>query len=80
MATSPATSQMTPMNRKMNGRSTIATTVPEVKNSRSDSNSRRLLAMAPVEAPLLASFIDISCSSSRLAMITSAFLPATSTK
>src|SRR3546814_19575803 len=66
------------MNRKMNGRSTSATSVPEVKNSRSDSNSRRLFAMAPVEAGFASRRVDIQCSSSRLAMMTSAFLPAMS--
>ena len=48
-ATGPAISHITPMNRKMKGRSTTATKVPEVKNSLSDSNSRKLLASAPVD-------------------------------
>ena len=79
-ATGPATSQITAMKRKMNGRSTKAIKVPEVKNSRSDSKSRRLLARAPVEGGFRSSRMAITWASRRLAMMTSAFLPAVSTK
>ena len=37
------------MNSRMNGRSTTATSVAEVKNSRSVSNSRKVEASAPVD-------------------------------
>ena len=46
-ASGPAIKEITQMNRKMKGRSTIATKVAEVKNSRNVSNSRTILAIAP---------------------------------
>ena len=56
------------------------TSVAEVKKSRSVSKSRSWLASAPDEDGRLSMRMPSTCSKMRLEMMTSAFLPATSTK
>jgi len=76
----PAKSQM--MNRKKmaNGRSIRVETVAEVKNSRTDSNSCRCLANAPVDAGRDSIFIPITLAKILADSSTSDFLPAMSMK
>ncbi|MNC94715.1 hypothetical protein D3C83_116360 [compost metagenome] len=68
------------MNRITNGRSTSVTSVAEVKNSRSDSNSRNCWAKAPAEGGRASSRMPSTCWNTLLAMITSALRPAVSMK
>ena len=48
-ASGPPIAQITNTNKKINGRSTTATRVAEVKKSRKLSNSRRVAASTPAE-------------------------------
>ena len=51
-ATGPPISQTMPMNSSTNGRSLMVAAVVDVKNSRTDSNSRTWLLNAPMDAGL----------------------------
>ena len=62
------------------GRSTKVSSVPELKKSRSASNSLRLLTSAPVDSGFLSKRILNTLSTSLLEITTSALRPATSTK
>ena len=46
-ARGPAIKEITQIKKNINGKSTTATNVADVKNSRSVSNSRTILAIAP---------------------------------
>ena len=59
-------------------RSVTETTVPEVKNSRTESKSRIWLAMMPTEGGRCAILIESTCSKMFEAMMTSSFLPVMS--
>jgi len=62
------------------GRSMQASRLEELKNSRSCSNSRRLLTSAPVDSGLASSRMESTFSTSELERTISALRPATSTK
>jgi hypothetical protein len=66
------------MNSRANSRSVAATTVPDVKNSRTASKSRIWFARMPTEPGRCAILIDSTCSKISLARMTSSFLPVTS--
>ena len=57
-----------------------ARSVEELKNSRNDSNSRKLLTSAPVDSGLASSRMVSTFCTRRLESTTSALRPATSTK
>ena len=78
IATGPPTNHTTPMNTKMNGKSTSVATVAEVMNSRSVSNSRTLLAKAPADSGRAVRRMPRIWSKIRLANTTSVRRPATS--
>jgi len=77
-ASGPPIMYRTAMNTTAKRRSVTETTVPEVKNSRTESKSRIWLAMMPTEAGRCASFTESTCSKMFEAMITSSFLPVMS--
>ena len=79
-AKGPAISEITQIKKKTNGRSTIAISVAEVKNSRSVSNSLTILARAPVFWFRSSSLIISSLSKIKRAIFPSARFPALSTK
>ena len=77
-ASGPAIMNRTAMKMTAKSRSVTETTVPEVKNSRTESNSRIWLAMMPTEGGRCAIFTESTCSKMFEAMITSSFLPVMS--
>ena len=77
-ASGPATIHMTAMNSSTNGKSTSASSEALVMKSRTDSNSRRLLAYEPEDAGFCARSIAITRRKMAELMIRSAFLPAMS--
>ncbi len=77
-ASGPPIMYRTAMNRTANSRSVTETTVPEVKNSRTESKSRIWLARMPTEAGRCANFTESTCSKMLAAMMTSSFLPVMS--
>ena len=66
------------MNTTAKSRSVTETTVPEVKNSRTESKSRIWLARMPTEAGRCAIFTESTCSKMFEARMTSSFLPVMS--
>ena len=69
---------MTAMKRKMKGRSPIAVTVAELRNSRRKSNSRMMLASEPAEALRESMRSRTTWSNRRTPRLTSIRLPETS--
>ena len=74
----PPTMAITAMNSSTKGRSIKVVMVAEVKNSRSDSNSRTLLASMPTDSCPASSRRAITCSNSAEDSAMSARRPATS--
>ena len=66
------------MKKTANSRSVTETTVPEVKNSRTESKSRIWLARMPTEGGRCAILTESTCSKMFDAMMTSSFLPVMS--
>ena len=76
----PAKIQMMKRKKMANGRSIRVETVADVKNSRTDSNSCKCLAKAPVDAGLDSIFMPITLAKILADKSTSDFLPAISMK
>ena len=77
-ASAPPIMKRTAMNTIANRRSVTETTVPEVKNSFTESNSRIWLARMPTDAGRCAILIASTCSKMFDARMTSSFLPVIS--
>ena len=76
----PAIKPMSATKTTRKGTSMQASSVDEEKNSRSWSNSRRLLVSAPVDSGLASRRMESTLLTRALEMTTSALRPATSTK
>jgi hypothetical protein len=77
-ASGPAMINRTKMNRIANTMSVADTTVPDVKNSRTESKSRIWLARMPTDGGRFSIFTDMTCSKIFAASTTSIFLPVMS--
>ena len=77
-ASGPAITNNTTINSTAKRRSVAETTVPEVKNSRTESKSRIWLARIPTEGGRLSIRTDIMWSKMLAASTTSTFLPVMS--
>ena len=77
-ASGPAIKNSTKTNNTANRRSVADTTVPDVKNSRTESKSRSWLARTPTDVGRWLILIDRTCSKILAASTTSSFFPVIS--